>query len=110
MADYRSFPSEIVGLGTIFAVVYTNQHKRQMKIFILVINDLRHVGYNCKDVEVFTEVKKATERMRELYLKACEEMGVEDPYAENTLNNAFAEDSYAYVFGECYLDIFEKEV
>ena len=84
-----------------------------MTLYILVINDLRNVGFNAKDVEVFTEVKKATERMRELYLVACKDCHITDPFDENdglSMEHQFVEDGYAYVFGEYYFDIFKKEV
>ena len=81
------------------------------KIYILVINDLRNMGYNCKDVEVFTDKADATRRMRELYLKAFKECRGEDedPYEENCLDYQYTKD-YSYIFGEYYFDIFEKEV
>jgi len=80
------------------------------KIYILVINDLRNVGYNCKDVEVFTKKEDATRRMRELYLKAFKECRGEDedPY-DGGLDYQYTKD-YSYIFGEYYFDIFEKEV
>ena len=40
-----------------------------MKIYILTIVDLQNVGFNPKDVEVFTDSTKANERMKELYLE-----------------------------------------
>lgn len=82
-----------------------------MKIYILAINDLHNVGYNCKDVEVFTKKEDATRRMRELYLKASKELhdADEDPYAPDTMDYQF-ESSYAYFFREYYWDIFEKEI
>ena len=83
------------------------------KIYILTINDLNNVGYNCKDVEVFANKEDATERMRELYLDAFNNCWGnnenEDPYDKNTMDYQFA-DNFAYIFGEYYLDIFEKEV
>lgn len=84
-----------------------------MKIYILVINDLRNVGYNCKDVEVFTDEPSATERMTELYLNAFkdyygEDSGI-DPFDEDTMDYQLT-GKYAYIFGEYYFDIFEKEI
>ena len=81
------------------------------KIYILTINDIRNTGYNCKDVEVFTEKKNATARMRELYLKAYKDVfGDEgDPYEQDSMDYQYTKD-FAFVFGEYYLDIFEKEV
>lgn len=79
------------------------------KIYILVINDLRNVGYNCKGVEVFTKKEDATERMRELYIENCKELGIDYPYEEDTIEHQFTND-FAYIFGEYYYDIFDKEV
>ena len=79
------------------------------KIYILVINDLRNVGYNCKGVEVFTKKEDATERMRELYIENCKELWIDAPYDVDTIEHQFTND-FAYIFGEYYYDIFEKEV
>ena len=81
-----------------------------MKIYILAINDLHNVGYNCKDVEVFTKKEDATRRMRELYLNAFKECygDEEDPY-DGGLDYQYTKD-YSYIFGEYYFDIFEKDV
>jgi hypothetical protein len=82
------------------------------KIYILVINDLRNVGYNCKDVEVFTDEPSATERMTELYLKAFKECRGEDedPFDNGNHIDYQHTGRYAYIFGEYYFDIFEKEI
>lgn len=80
-----------------------------MKIFILTNIDLCEVGYNAKDVEVFTEKEKATERMRELYVAACEKCDIKDPFEQHSIMNECSDD-FAYVFGKYYFDIFEKEV
>lgn len=83
-----------------------------MKIYILTITDLRDYGYQCKDVEVFTDEPSATERMTELYLNAFKECYGDsdaDPFEENVMDYQLT-GRYAYVFGEYYFDIFEKEV
>jgi hypothetical protein len=83
-----------------------------MKIYILAINDLHNVGYNCKDVEVFTKKEDATRRMRELYLNAFKECYGDsdaDPFEENVMDYQYTKD-FSYIFGEYYFDIFEKEV
>lgn len=83
------------------------------KIYILVINDLRNMGYNCKDVEVFTDNDSADKRMRELYLKAFKECRgeTEDPFNDDThMDYQYTEGCYSYIFGEYYFDIFEKEI
>lgn len=82
-----------------------------MKIYILTIIDLRDVGYNCKDVKVYTDKASATEEMRKQYLEKFKELrdADEDPYAPDTMDYQF-EPSYAYLFGEYYWDIFEKEI
>ena len=82
------------------------------KIYILTIVDLDGYGYNPKDVEVFPTEEMATERMRELYLKDCKKWGIENPYDDDSdgLMHQFCEGAYAYIFGEHYYDIFEKEI
>lgn len=82
------------------------------KIYILTINDLHNVGYQTKDIEVFTDKPSATERMKELFVKAFKEIygEDEDPFDEsNTIDHQFTGD-FAFIFGEYYLDIFEKEI
>lgn len=79
------------------------------KIFILTIVDLDNVGYQTKDVELFSNKETATERMRKLYLEDCKHWGIKDPYDKDTLFHGFSDD-YAYIFGESYYDIFEKEI
>lgn len=81
------------------------------KIYILVFNDLRNCGYNCKDVKVYTDKASATEEMRKQYLEKFKELHNtdEDPYVQHTMDYQFT-DGYAYLFGEYYWDIFEKEI
>lgn len=81
------------------------------KIYILVFNDLRNNGYNCKDVKVYTDKVSATEEMRKQYLDKFYEYNIRsaDPYEQNTMDYQFT-DGYAYLFGEYYWDIFEREI
>lgn len=81
------------------------------KIYILVFNDLRNNGYNCKDIKVYTDKVSATEEMRKQYLEKFKELhdANEDPYAPDTMDYQFTDD-YAYLFGEYYWDIFEREI
>lgn len=85
------------------------QNNSTMKIYILVINDIERVGYSCKGVEIFKTIEEAKERMKELYLERCEEWDIKDPLADGNFDYNLGSD-YAYIFGEYYLDIFEKEV
>lgn len=82
-----------------------------MKIYVLTIVDLRNVGFNAKDVEVFTDKGKASARMYQLYNDFAKDYGIEDPFdGEGGITYDFNAEGYAYVFGEYYLDIFEKEI
>jgi len=80
-----------------------------MKIYVLSIIDLENVGYSTKDVEVYTNKEEATESMRKQYLKTCEEWGIDDPYEDDNMDHSFTS-NYAFIFGEHYWDIFEKEI
>lgn len=82
-----------------------------MKIYILTIVDLERVGFNPKDVEVFTDADKANERMKELYLEQCERYGIKEPFNEDAMgfDYGYGEGSYAYTTDH-YFDIFAKEV
>lgn len=80
-----------------------------MKIYILTIVDLQNVGFNPKDVEVFTDSTKANERMKELYLEQCERYGHEHPFESDDISYGYGEGSYAYTTDH-YFDIFEKEI
>ena len=40
------------------------------KIYILVEVDLQSYGYSAKNALVFTDIEKAKEKMREMYLEA----------------------------------------
>ena len=80
------------------------------KIYILTINNLIEVGYNCADVEVFAEKADADKRMRELYLDFCNKYGIENPFEEGSMMAQYEEGSFAFVFGEYYLDIFSRSI
>ena len=82
-----------------------------MKIYILTIVDLENVGFNPKDVEVFTDYTKANERMKELYLEQCKKYGIAEPFNEGAMgcDYGYGEGSYAYTTDH-YFDIFEKEI
>lgn len=91
------------------------------KIYILTIIDLRNNGYNCKDVKVYTDKASAIEEMRNQYLEKFKELhdADEDPYAPDTMDYQFDSSyvfvregacAFAYLFGEYYWDIFEREV
>lgn len=82
------------------------------KIYILVFVDLRNNGYNCKDVKVYTDKVSATKEMREQYFDKFRELHdpeKEDPFTQDSMDYQFT-DGYAYLFGEYYWDIFEKEI
>jgi hypothetical protein len=81
-----------------------------MKIYVLTIVDLERVGFNPKDVEVYTDMDSAVASMRKQYLEAFEKWGNgKDPDAQDDSDYQFT-NHYAYIFGEHYWDIFEKEV
>lgn len=77
------------------------------KIYILVEVDNQNYGFNAKDALIFTDIEKAKEKMREMYLEAFKKYYGEDenPYATNEFS-----DTYCYVNGYYYLDIFEKNI
>ena len=79
------------------------------KIYILVEVDLQSYGFNAKDALVFTDIEKAKEKMREMYLEAFKKCyGEEDPYATDSYDYQFG-DTYCFVNGY-YLDIFTKGI
>ena len=75
------------------------------KIYILVEVDLQSYGFSAKDALVFTDIEKAKEKMREMYLEAFKKY---DPYATDGCDYGFG-DTYCYVDGY-YLDIFTKSI
>lgn len=79
-----------------------------MKIYVLTIVDTQNYGFNPQDVEVYTDIKKANERMKSLYLARCKEEGIETPYEGDSMYG-ITEDCYAFV-NWWYVDIFEREV
>lgn len=81
------------------------------KIYILVEVDIQNYGFNSKDALIFTDIEKAKEKMREMYLEAFKKYYGEDenPYATNDYDYEFG-DTYCYVNGYYYLDIFEKNI
>ena len=79
-----------------------------MTRFILVINDPGEWGYNCKDVETFPTREDACQKMTELYRERAKKRGI-DPSVNDTRQHGITAD-YAYIFGDYYLDIFEKHV
>ena len=76
------------------------------KIYVLTISD----GCAVQGVELFTEVEKANEVMRGRYVGVCEECGIEEPFEKHNFDCGFEENHFAYVEGECYMDIFEREI
>lgn len=80
-------------------------------IYILVEVDLQSYGFSAKNALVFTGIEKAKEKMREMYLEAFKKYYGEDenPYATNDYDYEFG-DTYCYVNGYYYLDIFEKNI
>lgn len=79
-----------------------------MKRYILVINDPGEMGYNCKDVETFPTREEAVQKMTELYRERMKRRGL-DPSANDPLLHGITTD-FAFIFGDYYLDIFEKHV
>ena len=81
------------------------------KIYILVEVDLQSYGFNAKDALVFTDIEKAKEKMREMYLKAFKKYCGEDddPYANDDYNYEFR-DTYCDILGYYYIDIFTKNL
>ena len=82
------------------------------KIYILVFNDVLNYGYNCKNVNVYTDKMSAVKEMRRQYFDKFREFRdpeSEDPFSPDSIDYAFYDD-YAYIIGEYYWDIFEREV
>ena len=81
------------------------------RFFILVEVDVQGYGFNAKSVQMFTDIEKAKEKMREMYLKAFKQYygDDEDPYAEDNYGYQFG-DTYCYVNGYYYLDIFNTDI
>lgn len=82
------------------------------RFYILVEVDVQGYGYNAKSVQMFTDIEKAKEKMREMYLKAFKQYydgDSEDPYAKDNYAYEFG-DNYAYVNGYYYLDIFNTDI
>ena len=79
-------------------------------MIILTFVDLEHHGYNVHDVFVFNTYGEATAEMKKQYLERCEYEGIKDPMATDSMNHQFSEDSFAFIFGKYYWDIFYKEV
>lgn len=81
------------------------------KIYILVEVDVQNYGFNARSVQIFTDIDKAKEKMREMYLKAFKQYygDDEDPYAEDNYDYQFG-DTYCYLNGYYYLDIFAKNI
>ena len=80
------------------------------KIYILTVVDLEKVGYQCSDVRVFNNLEEANEVMASEYNERCKEWDIEDPFEQGTLEFGYDKYNFAFVFGECYWDIFEKEI
>ena len=59
------------------------------KIYILVEVDLQSYGYSAKNALVFTDIEKAKEKMREMYLEAFKKYYGED-------DDPYAKDNYDY--------------
>lgn len=81
------------------------------KIYILVEVDLLSYGDNAKDALVFTDIEKAKEKMREMYLKAFKKYCGEDddPYEKDNDDYEFC-DTYCEILDSYYLDIFTKSI
>lgn len=79
-------------------------------MIILTFVDLEHNGYNVKDVSVFNTFDEASAEMEKQYLDRCECEGVKDPMATDSMDYQFSKDSFAFIFGKYYWDIFYKEV
>ena len=80
------------------------------KIYVLVVNNPNSVGYNCENVYLFDNKEDASARMKELYEAFCRNHRIDNPYEENSYDVGYQEGSYEFVFGEYYLDIFEKNI
>lgn len=79
--------------------------------FILTEVNLNEVGYNPNATYMFKTREQATAKMRELYEKAAKKFGIDDPYdGKGTIEYDFSEGSFAFIFGEYYLDIFENSI
>ena len=84
------------------------------KIYILVEVDLQSYGYSKKNALVFTDIEKAKEKMREMYLEAFKKYyekyyGEKDPYEKDNDDYEFC-DTYCEIWGSYYLDIFTKSI
>ena len=81
------------------------------KIYILVEVDLGSYGFNAKDALVFTDIEKAKEKMREMYLEAFKKYYGEDddPFYDNNYDYEFR-DTYCDILGYYYIDIFTKNL
>lgn len=77
-----------------------------MKIYILTFVDLNNVGYNPKGVEVFKTREEAVKRM----VDAFKAKGGKNINTATMIDDNCDNYSYAYIFGEYYWDIFEKEI
>ncbi len=81
------------------------------RFYILVEVDVQYYGFNAKKVYMYDDADKAKEKMKELYLIAFKKYCNEDenPFATDNYAYEFG-DTYAYVDGMYYLDIFNTDI
>ena len=80
------------------------------RFYILTFVDLVKMGYNVSDVFMFDSIELANKKMKEMYLQYCEQEDIDDPMTTDSYDYEFSENSFAYINGKYYWDIFNKDL
>lgn len=80
------------------------------RFYILTFVDLVKMGYNVSDVFMFDSIELANKKMKEMYLQYCEQEDIDDPMATDSYDYEFSENSFAYINGKYYWDIFNRDL
>lgn len=75
-------------------------------MYILTFVDLVNMGYNVKAVYKFDNKEDASNFMKEQYIHHCLEEHITNPLDNDSFDYEYS-NSYAYIFGKYYWDIFE---